>query len=178
MTLKDIAKQLTTAVQTVPNLVQILRDGFEQATAGSTVEVTQVVSTGTKIASVKVDDNTTDLYAPIAAHNYSSTPVLIGKWIDGTTDIYEVVLTGTTNNVGGEEDIDVSSLNIGRIYEMSVIVQNSTGDVPLNYYSEASDRFNAFMVDNNAKLALVHFGSWTMQIPYTVILRYTVAPSE
>lgn len=67
MTLKDIAKQLTTAVQTVPNLVQILRDGFEQATAGSTVEVTQVVSTGTKIASVKVDDNTTDLYTPSAS---------------------------------------------------------------------------------------------------------------
>ena len=64
MTLKDIAKQLTTAVQTVPNLVQILRDGLEQATAGSTVEVTQVVSSGTKIASVTVDDETTDLYAP------------------------------------------------------------------------------------------------------------------
>lgn len=35
MTFKDIAKQLSTAVQTVPNLVQILREGFEQVAAGS-----------------------------------------------------------------------------------------------------------------------------------------------
>lgn len=90
MTLKDIAKQLTTAVQTVPNLVQILRDGLEQASAGSSVEVTQVVSSGTKIASVKVDDETTDLYAPEADTNinYSTDEQIIGKWIDGTTDVY------------------------------------------------------------------------------------------
>ena len=88
MTLKDIAKQLTTAVQTVPNLVQILRDGLEQASAGSSIEVTQVVSSGTKIASVKVDDDTTDLYAPSAAVNYSTEERIIGKYIDGSTDVY------------------------------------------------------------------------------------------
>lgn len=93
MTLKDIAKQLTTAVQTVPNLVQILRDGLEQATAGSSVEVTQVVSSGTKIASVKVDNETTDLYAPSAVHNYSTTEHVVGKWIDNN-DIYEITVTG------------------------------------------------------------------------------------
>ena len=59
MTFKDIAKQLTTAVQTVPNLVQILRDGFEQVEAGS--------------------ESTID---------YSTTERLIGKWIDGS-DLYE-----------------------------------------------------------------------------------------
>ena len=59
MTFKDIAKQLTTAVQTVPNLVQILRDGFEQAEAGS----------GSSI-------------------EYSTTEKVIGKWIDGS-DLYE-----------------------------------------------------------------------------------------
>ena len=95
MTLKDIAKQLTTAVQTVPNLVQILRDGLEQATAGSTVEVTQVVSSGTKIASVKVDNATTDLYAPSAAHDYSATEHVVGKWTDGTP-IYEITLSSAT----------------------------------------------------------------------------------
>ena len=64
MTLKDIAKQLTTAVQTLPNIVKILSEGLEQATAGSTVEVTQVVSSGTKIASITVDEESTDLYVP------------------------------------------------------------------------------------------------------------------
>lgn len=92
MTLKDIAKQLTTAVQTVPNLVQILRDGLEQATAGSAVEVTQVVSSGTKIASVTVDDETTDLYAPATETAYSTTERKIGTWIDNS-DVYEKTLS-------------------------------------------------------------------------------------
>lgn len=64
MTLKDIAKQLTTAVQTVPNLVQILRDGFEQTEGGSS-----------------------------DTHNYSTTEHVVGKWIDGK-DIYEITVTG------------------------------------------------------------------------------------
>ena len=93
MTLKDIAKQLTTAVQTVPNLVQILRDGLEQAEAGSDVEVTQVVSSGTRIASVKVGEETTDLYAPSALHDYSTSEHIVGKWIDGK-DIFEKTFAG------------------------------------------------------------------------------------
>jgi len=63
MTLKDIAKQLTTAVQTVPNLVQILRDGLEQVEAGSDV-----------------------------THEYSTNEQIVGKWIDGS-DVYEKVIT-------------------------------------------------------------------------------------
>lgn len=144
------------------------------------VDVTQVVSTGTKIATITVDNVPTDLYAPTPStpvHQYSTTPRIIGKWIDGTTDVYEVVLTGTTNNIGGEEDIDISSLNIDRVYDVSGIVQISTGDVPLNYFADASDRFTTYMVANNTKLALVHFGAWTMQIPYTVILRYSIQTS-
>lgn len=92
MTLKDIAKKLSTAVPTVPNLIQILSEGLDQATAGSTVEVTQVVSSGTKIATVTVDDESTDLYAPSALHNYSGTEHIVGKWIDNS-DIYEKTLT-------------------------------------------------------------------------------------
>lgn len=109
MTLKDIAKQLTTAVQTVPNLVQILRDGLEQATAGSTVEVTQVVSSGTKIASVKVDNETTDLYAPSAEIIYKSTEHKIGKWSDDS-DLYE--RTFTLSNVSSTAAAITEDLNI------------------------------------------------------------------
>lgn len=174
MTLKDIAKQLTTAVQTVPNLVQILRDGLEQATAGSAVEVTQVVSSGTKIASVKVDDETTDLYAPSAAHDYSSTPVIIGKWTDGTTDIYEVVVTTTTNTTGGEELIDISSLNVDRVYEMTATAENNGGSVMLNYFASSSDMCVVYLANNNEKISLTHFGAWSMDIPVTIILRYAV----
>ena len=67
MTLKDIAKQLTTAVQTVPNLVQILRDGLEQAT--------------TEAADI----------------NYSTTEQKIGKWTDGKDLYMKVISHDCTN---------------------------------------------------------------------------------
>ena len=93
MTLKDIAKQLTTAVQTVPNLVQILRDGLEQATAGSTVYVTPVVTEGTKIATITVDGDNSDLYAPniTPLHIYDEDEHLVGRWFHDNIaeDVYE-----------------------------------------------------------------------------------------
>ena len=107
MTLKDIAKQLTTAVQTVPNLVQILRDGLNEATAGSAVEVIQVVSSGTKIATISVDDENTDIYAPAVTHQYSTTERIIGKWIDGS-DIYEKTITGLSTTLNGTTWVHLS----------------------------------------------------------------------
>ena len=115
MKLKDIAAQLTNAVQTVPNLVRILKEGFEQATAGSTVTVTQAVSSGTKIASIKVDDDTTDIYAPGSAHAYSTTEHIVGAWIDNTP-VYERTyeLTGAVNISGSWSsavfDVDATQL--------------------------------------------------------------------
>lgn len=115
MKLKDIATQLTSAVQTVPNLVKILKEGFEQATAGSTVTVTQVVSSGTKIASIKVDNDTTNLYAPSSTHAYSTTEHVVGAWIDNSP-VYERTfeLTETVNITSSWSsavlDIDASQL--------------------------------------------------------------------
>lgn len=75
-----------------------IADKVEGGGGGSTVEVTQVVSTGTKIATITVDDTPTDLYAPASSsQDYSTTPRIIGKWIDGTADVYEV--TYDVNNL-------------------------------------------------------------------------------
>lgn len=80
-----------------------IADKVEGGGGGSTVEVTQVVSTGTKIATITVDDTPTDLYAPAASsQDYSTTERVVGKWIDGTTDVYEKTYTFTTasdNNI-------------------------------------------------------------------------------
>jgi len=78
MTFKDIAKQLTTAVQTVPNLVQILRDGFEQAEAGS----------GSSI-------------------EYSTTEKVIGKWIDGKA-IYQKTALVENISISSNSDANVN----------------------------------------------------------------------
>ena len=84
---------------------------------GSTVEVTQVVSTGTKIATITVDDTPTDLYAPNtevvqtvtegtkigsvagtelyapadAGDVYSTTDTVIGTW-NGNKNVHRVVV--------------------------------------------------------------------------------------
>lgn len=129
MTLKDIAKQLTTAVQTVPNLVQILRDGLEQATAGSSVEVTQVVSSGTKIASVKVDDVTTDLYAPTISRDVTS---LI------------TVHTGITLH----EDFTYKAIQVGNI-----ITLWATGGITAGY-SQLNNKTIIFDIDETIKAAI------------------------
>lgn len=130
MTLKDIAKQLTTAIQTVPNLVQILRDGLEQATAGSTVEVTQVQESGTKIASVKVDDETTDIYAPAVdtKHYYSSTEHIIGKWLNDE-DLYEKTISiGNVEAGSTGKSISHGITNLGIVTEIIGTGYNTAGN--------------------------------------------------
>lgn len=59
MTFKDIAKKLTTSIQTLPEIVRILAEGLENVEAGSTSEI-----------------------------DYSTTERKIGKWIDDS-DLYE-----------------------------------------------------------------------------------------
>lgn len=84
---------------------------------GSTVEVTQIVSTGTKIATITVDDTPTDLYAPNvsvvqtvtegtkigsvagtdlyapadAGDVYSITDTVIGTW-NGNKNVHRVIV--------------------------------------------------------------------------------------
>ena len=69
-----------------------IADNIEGGGGGSTVEVEAIQTTGTKIATISVDDVDTDLYAPSQLHEYSTTEKVVGKWIDGK-DIYEKVVT-------------------------------------------------------------------------------------
>ena len=174
MTLKDIAKQLTTAVQTVPNLVQILRDGLEQATAGSTVEVTQVVSSGTKIASVKVDNETTDLYAPGAMHNYSTTEHVVGKWIDGTTDVYEktIVYTPESAITGNATIADVTGLNIIRY---TAVADNATNGNSFAIPLPVGTATTAIGKSGNNLILSMANETWSTDWTFTITIEYTKA---
>lgn len=177
MTLKDIAKQLTTAVQTVPNLVQILRDGFEQAIAGSAVEVTQVVSSGTKIASVKVDNETTNLYAPSAEIIYSTTEHTVGKWIDNSTIYEKTINLGTMpNNTSASVNLDIS--NIGIIIDINCIGISSTGAIPVPYVDDAYKNGDV-LLDINTSVGIVRIITASDKSGYTAYLtiRYTKSES-
>lgn len=75
---------------------------WENGDTGSTVTVTQVLSSGTKIAEVDIDGQTTELYAPEGgggvvnpvlvnrANLYSTSERIIGQWIDGKP-VYQIV---------------------------------------------------------------------------------------
>ena len=84
---------------------KIIKNGRVYAGSGSAVTVTQVLSSGTKIAEIDVDGQTTDLYAPEGggsggefvnpvlvnrANLYSTSERIIGQWIDGKP-IYQIV---------------------------------------------------------------------------------------
>lgn len=70
---------------------------------GDKVTVTQTLTTGTEIGSVKVNNTTTKLYAPEGGggNNYSTSETKVGKWIDGS-DIYaKTIDMGLSNNATG-----------------------------------------------------------------------------
>lgn len=131
MTIKEAFEKLTaTTAAAMKNPFFVMRklhdafadiaDKIEGGGGGSTVEVTQVVSTGTKIATITVDDTPTDLYAPnvsvvqtvtegtkigsvagtdlfapnpvIPGDDYTGTDTVIGSWF-GTKSVHRVVVT-------------------------------------------------------------------------------------
>lgn len=102
-----------------------IADKISGGGGGSTVEVTQVLTSGTKIATIKVDGDDTDLYAPAgsASHTYSTTEQVVGKWIDNS-DLYEksyqvnltnhsdnIIDSSFTNNVLRKYEIDFNGLS-------------------------------------------------------------------
>lgn len=56
--------------------------------SGDKVIVNQTITEGTEIGSIKVNNNTTKLYAPSSGIEYSTTERKIGKWVDGS-DLYQ-----------------------------------------------------------------------------------------
>ena len=44
-----------------------------------------------------------------ASSDYSTTPHVVGKWVDGETDVYELTVTGTTAG-SGDTNVDLSSV--------------------------------------------------------------------
>ena len=115
MTFKEIAKLLETNIQTIPNLINVLKKGFEEAETGSDVEVTQVVSSGTKIASIAVGEESTDIYAPTNEIAYSTTERKIGTWTDGS-DLYEITVKSPGNiTTTPREVLDMTTNNVNEV---------------------------------------------------------------
>lgn len=103
-----------------------------------------------------------------SSHEYSTTEKVVGKWTDGTTDVYEKVCTGTTN--GDTAQVLVSG--VSKIVSMT----GHAGPYALP----------AIQIDNNRKYIMVQvggnsgtdarlytLGSSYANLAYEVVLRYT-----
>ena len=182
MTFKQLAKQLTTAVQTVPNLVQILRDGFDQAETGSDVEVTQVVTTGTELASIKVgDDPAVKIYAPEATGgiDYSTDEQDTGlKWIDGSA-IYQKTVKIENISVTANASTELTLTDYFQNISKLINYEATTGDTPLPYtYAGNLSAYSTDMIINigSGKIIISRgSGSNTTIDALYITIRYTKA---
>lgn len=108
MTFKDLASKLSNTVQTVPNLIQVLKDGFQEVEAGS------------------------------SGISYSTTEFDTGaKWIDGKT-IYGKVFTDVDVNQGeaaNDLKLGLKADKIIKIELMNTATQSGHDYYLSNYYA-------------------------------------------
>ena len=163
MTFKEIAKLLETNIQTTPNLISILKRGFEEAEAGSDVEVTQIISSGTKIATIEVGEESTDIYAPNEI--YSANEIEIGKWVDNKP-IYRKVIT-ITESTEMQEDTwttiytDSSISNIDNLISVKMVNTNH-------------GNYDAFLYKCNGNdFQALYLSAYTVSTGVKYIIEYT-----
>lgn len=135
---------------------------------GSVVSVTQIQSTGTKIATITVDSVDTDLYAPQsgASHEYSTDEQIVGTWIDGSTLYEKTILTSNSS-------VDLTSLGIDTLAKIEGVIQHTNGKVtPISYGSSTSDWAVPVYDVSSKTLTLAGVGTsqggtWVLSIRYT-----------
>lgn len=110
MTFKDLASKLNNSVQTVPNLIRVLKDGFQNVEAGD--------SSGVSYSTTEFDTDT--------------------KWIDGKT-IYGKVFTDVDVNYGEQANDLKLGLKADKIIKIELMNTATQGDhnyYLANYYAQ------------------------------------------
>lgn len=124
---QKIKTDITKSNPTVPGLIQRLSDYSDElshasgGSGGDSVEVTQIQSTGTKIASVAVNGVGTDLYAPnVSVTQTVSTGTKIGS-VNGT-DLYapavsagDVAITAISGITGDDVQDALEALQTNKL---------------------------------------------------------------
>lgn len=109
--------------------------------SGDKVTVTQTLTEGTEIGSIKVNNNTTTLYAPAGGSgglDYSTTEQDTGlKWIDNkSVYVKTIIAAGPSGNL----EIDTGLTNVDTVVEMSVIMsRNDNSNTVSSTYINISD---------------------------------------
>lgn len=172
MTFQEIAKLLETNIQTIPNLVSVLKRGFEEAEAGSDVEVTQVISSGTKIASIAVGEESTDIFAPTSEVNYSTTERKIGKWIDNS-DLYQKTIAFTPESTI-TADTTIETIEGIEIKEITAIATNTEDNRAYQIpYITGNKTTQIIMDEGNIIKIKIANDSWSNEWTFLITIKYT-----
>ena len=188
MTYQELAQKLATAIQTTPELYRILAEAFENMEAGSEVTVTQVQSSGNKIATITVGEEATDIYSPevdvtqtlqsgteiaeiegtkIYAPNeeYKTTEQIIGKWTDNK-NIYEKVITYTF--VEGQYTHVAFDSAVDKLIEISIVPIGCS-----SYYTNSNDYLRAYRYTYESNDGIMFERGGTGNVSGSVIIKYT-----
>ena len=171
MTLKDIAKKLTTSIQTTPELVRILAEGLENAEAGSQIEVTAIQESGTKIATITIDEEATDIYAPDSEVIYSITERKIGKWIDGS-DLFQKVIEYTPESSITTGDHTIADVTGLKILKYNAVAFNSTTGKSFNIPVSFGSTTTAIGTSGNNLILTLTNETWGTDSSFVIIIEY------
>lgn len=146
--------------------------------APTDVDVTQVLTSGTKIATISVDNVDTDLYAPAggASQDYSTTERVVGKWIDGTTDVYEKVITSASASTGSS-NIAHGITNLDKVVSLSGACVYSNKYLTLPYVSSTITYCISIGNIDSTNIEIDVGSSFNAVSDIVLIIRYTKSVS-
>lgn len=188
MTFQELAQKLATTIQTVPELFRVLKEGFEDMEAGSDVTVTQVQTSGNKIATITIGEEATDIYSPevdvtqtiqsgteiaeiegtkiyAPSEEYKTTEQKIGKWTDNK-DIYEKVITYTF--VSGQYTHVAFDSAVDKLIDINIVPIGCS-----SYYTNSNDYLRAYRYTYESNDGIMFERGSTGNDSGDVIIRYT-----
>lgn len=118
---------------------------------GSTVTITPTLESGVKLADFSIDETDGAIYAPPVIEYYSTTPRVIGEWIDGS-EVKRKVITGSVEATGGNIS---TGIPVGSsIIKFEATLTTGTGDIVAYGYNtgSASDRFITYLQHTDMSL--------------------------
>ena len=137
----------------MPVLKQLRVDDVTYDTVGEAL-VTQVVSTGTKIATVTIDGTATDLYAPSGGSPEAMTDAEIETAVSSVSVAHNITVSGSAASYTADGKFILSAATAGEIVriqaEGSIISISSVPTVEFETDSAGSTDAKLFAMPNEA----------------------------
>ena len=159
----------------------LLFDGSEIKGGGDTVEVTQTLTSGTEIGSIKVGDETTVLYAPegssgsgagdvyYAYEGYSEEEQVIGEYF-GKPLYRKIIKESISSNHTSNASISHNVNNIEKLVSLEGGLISDTGVMIPNVYS-TSGWYVTFWAEDLSKIYYKNSG-WNSGV-LVIVMKYT-----